>query len=62
MVALWNMQGDESMKSYGAFYKALKQGKPKVEALKVARQAVRAKEPPLSFYSGLYVSRRWMDR
>ncbi len=40
MVALSNIPVDESMKSYGAFYKALKHGKPKVAGLEVARQAV----------------------
>ena len=53
MVALWNIPVDESMKFYSAFYKALKEGKPKIEALKVARQAVRAKEPHPYFWSGL---------
>ena len=53
LVALWNIPVDESMKFYSAFYKALKEGKPKIEALKVARQAVRAKEPHPYFWSGL---------
>ncbi|MCX5890340.1 MAG: CHAT domain-containing protein, partial [Deltaproteobacteria bacterium] len=53
MVSLWNIPVDESMKFYTAFYKALKEGKPKIEALKVARQAVRAKEPHPYFWSGL---------
>jgi CHAT domain-containing protein/Flp pilus assembly protein TadD len=53
MVSLWNIPVDESMKFYSAFYKALKEGKPKIEALKVARQAVRAKEPHPYFWSGL---------
>ncbi|MGA9755730.1 MAG: CHAT domain-containing tetratricopeptide repeat protein, partial [Desulfobaccales bacterium] len=53
MVALWNIPVDESMKFYETFYKALKEGKPKIEALKVARQAVRAKEPHPYFWSGL---------
>ncbi|MGB8992841.1 MAG: CHAT domain-containing protein [Desulfobaccales bacterium] len=53
MVSLWNIPVDESMKFYTRFYKALKEGKPKIEALKVARQAVRAKEPHPYFWSGL---------
>ncbi len=53
MVSLWNIPVDESMKFYSAFYKALREGKPKIEALKVARQAVRAKEPHPYFWSGL---------
>jgi CHAT domain-containing protein len=53
MVALWNIPVDESMKFYAAFYKALKEGKPKIEALKIARQTVRAKEPHPYFWSGL---------
>jgi CHAT domain-containing protein len=53
MVSLWNIPVDESMKFYSAFYKALKEGKPKIEALKVARQAVRAKESHPYFWSGL---------
>jgi len=44
---------EESMKVYTTFYKALKEGKPKIEALKVARQAVRAQEPHPYFWSGL---------
>ena len=53
MVALWNIPVDESMKFYSEFYKALKEGKPKIEALKIARQAVRAKEPHPYFWSGI---------
>ena len=53
MVALWNIPVDESMKFYQTFYKALKEGKPKLEALKTARQAVRAKEPHPYFWAGL---------
>ena len=53
IVALWNIPVEESMKFYSTFYKALKDGKPKIEALKVARQAVRAKEPHPYFWSGL---------
>ncbi len=53
MVSLWNIPVDESMNFYSAFYKALKEGKPKIEALKIARQAVRAKEPHPYFWSGL---------
>jgi len=53
MVAMWNIPVDESLKLYMAFYKALKEGKPKIEALKVARQVVRAKEPHPYFWAGL---------
>ena len=53
MVSLWNIPVNESMNFYSAFYKALKEGKPKIEALKIARQAVRAKEPHPYFWSGL---------
>ena len=53
MVALWNIPVEESLKFYHTFYQALKAGKPKLEALKEARQAVRAKEPHPYFWSGL---------
>ncbi|MEW6657616.1 MAG: CHAT domain-containing tetratricopeptide repeat protein [Thermodesulfobacteriota bacterium] len=53
MVSLWNIPVDESLKFYAAFYKALKEGKPKIEALKAARQVVRSKEPHPYFWSGL---------
>jgi CHAT domain-containing protein/tetratricopeptide (TPR) repeat protein len=53
MVSLWNIPVHESMQFYTAFYKALKEGKPKIEALKVARQTVRAKEPHPYFWAGL---------
>lgn len=53
MVALWNIPVDESMKFYATFYKALKEGKTKLQALQTARQAVRAKEPHPYFWSGL---------
>jgi len=53
MVALWNIPVDESLKFYHDFYQALKSGKTKIEALKTARQAVRAKEGHPYFWSGL---------
>jgi CHAT domain-containing protein/tetratricopeptide (TPR) repeat protein len=53
MVALWNIPVDESLKFYSTFYKALKEGKTKLQALQIARQAVRAKEPHPYFWSGL---------
>jgi len=53
MVALWNIPVDESMKFYLTFYKNLKEGKSRIEALKAARQEVRAKEPHPYFWSGL---------
>jgi CHAT domain-containing protein/Tfp pilus assembly protein PilF len=53
MVALWNIPVDESLKFYHTFYQALKEGKTKSEALKTARQAVRAKEGHPYFWSGI---------
>ena len=53
MVALWNIPVEESLKFYQTFYQALKAGKPKLEALKEARQAVRGKEPHQYFWAGL---------
>ncbi len=53
MVTLWNIPVDESLKFYHEFYQALKAGKPKIEALKTARQAVRAKEGHPYFWSGI---------
>jgi len=45
------------MKFYSAFYKALKQRKPKIEALNVARQVVPSKEP-YPFLVRSYLTRR----
>ncbi len=53
MVTLWNIPVDESMQFYSVFYKALKEGKPKLEALKIARQAVRGKDPNPYFWAGI---------
>jgi CHAT domain-containing protein/Tfp pilus assembly protein PilF len=53
MVALWNIPVEESLKFYSTFYKALKEGKAKLQALQAARQSVRAKEPHPYFWSGL---------
>jgi CHAT domain-containing protein len=53
MVALWNLPVEESLKFYQIFYKALKEGKTKLQALQAARQAVRTKEPHPYFWSGL---------
>jgi CHAT domain-containing protein/tetratricopeptide (TPR) repeat protein len=53
MVALWNIPVEESLKFYTTLYKALKDGKTKLQAMQVARQAVRAKEPHPYFWSGL---------
>jgi CHAT domain-containing protein len=53
MVALWNIPVEESLRFYDDFYKALKAGRPKLEALKAARQAVRGKEPHPYFWAGL---------
>jgi len=43
---LWHIPVGEYVKIYTSFYKALIEGKPEIEALKAARQAVRAQEPP----------------
>jgi tetratricopeptide (TPR) repeat protein len=53
MVSLWNIPVEESLRFYDTFYKALKAGRPKLEALKAARQSVRAKEPHPYFWAGL---------
>ena len=53
MVSLWNIPVEESLKFYTTLYKSLKEGKTKIEALKAARQAVRAKESHPYFWSGL---------
>ena len=53
MVTLWNIPVDESLQFYTTFYKALREGKTKLQALQAARQAVRAKEPHPYFWSGL---------
>jgi CHAT domain-containing protein len=53
MVALWNIPVDESLKFYSTFYKSLKEGKTKLQALQAARQAVRTKEPHPYFWAGL---------
>jgi len=54
-VALWHIPVGEYVKIYTSFYKALIEGKPKIEALKAARQAVRAQEPHPYFWSGLII-------
>jgi len=53
MVSLWNIPVEESLKFYTTLYKSLKEGKTRIEALKAARQAVRAKESHPYFWSGL---------
>jgi CHAT domain-containing protein/Flp pilus assembly protein TadD len=53
MVSLWNIPVEESLKFYTTLYKSLKEGKTKIEALKAARQAVRARESHPYFWSGL---------
>jgi tetratricopeptide (TPR) repeat protein len=53
MVTLWNIPVNESLKFYHDFYQALKAGKSKIEALKIARQAVRAKEGHPYFWAGI---------
>ena len=53
MVALWNIPVEESLRFYDNFYKVLKGGRPKLEALRAARQSVRGKEPHPYFWAGL---------
>jgi CHAT domain-containing protein len=53
MVTLWNIPVEESLMFYSLFYKGLKEGKTKLQAMQAARQAVRAKEPHPYFWSGL---------
>jgi CHAT domain-containing protein/tetratricopeptide (TPR) repeat protein len=53
MVSLWNIPVAESLKFYHLFYQGLKEGKTRLEALKAARQAVRAQEAHPYFWSGL---------
>ena len=49
MVTLWNIPVDESLQFYTTFYKALREGQTKLQAMQAARQAIRAKEPhPIS--------------
>jgi CHAT domain-containing protein len=52
-VTLWNIPVEESLKFYLVLYKSLKEGKSRIEAIKAARQAVRAKESHPYFWSGL---------
>jgi hypothetical protein len=53
MTALWNIPKEESLKFFHVFYQALKNGKSKMDALKGARQTIRAKEPHPYFWSGI---------
>lgn len=53
MVTLWNIPVEESLKFYTVFYKSLKEGKSKLQALQVARQQVRSHEPHPYFWSGI---------
>ena len=53
MVTLWNIPVDESLRFYATFYKALREGKTKLQAMQAARQAIRAKDPHPYFWSGL---------
>ncbi|MFI5355205.1 MAG: CHAT domain-containing protein, partial [Desulfobaccales bacterium] len=52
MVALWNISVEESLKFYSVFFKSLKEGKSKLQALQIARQTVRSHEPHPYFWSG----------
>jgi len=53
MVTLWNIPVDESLKFYDTFYKALKAGNTRTQALRAARKSVRDKEPHPYFWSGI---------
>jgi CHAT domain-containing protein len=53
MVALWNIPVGESLNFYNTFYKNLKEGTTKLQALQAARKEIRAKEPHPYFWSGL---------
>ena len=53
MVALWNIPVEESLKFYTTFYKTLKEGKTKLQALQAARKEIRAQEPHPYFWAGL---------
>jgi CHAT domain-containing protein len=53
MVTLWNIPVEESLKFYTVFYKSLKEGKSKLQALKTARQQVRSHEPHPYFWAGI---------
>ncbi|MFA4901914.1 MAG: tetratricopeptide repeat protein [Desulfobaccales bacterium] len=53
MVTLWNIPVEESLKFYTVFYKSLKEGKSKLQALQTARQQVRSHEPHPYFWAGI---------
>ena len=53
MVALWNIPVKESLLFYRTFYQALKDGKSKLTALQVARQAVRSQKSHPFYWAGL---------
>lgn len=53
MVTLWNIPVEESLKFYTVFYKSLKEGKSKLQALQMARQQVRSHEPHPYFWAGI---------
>lgn len=53
MVTLWNIPVDESLKFYTVFYKSLKEGKTKLQALQAARQQVRSHESHPYFWAGI---------
>ncbi|MHB9073750.1 MAG: CHAT domain-containing tetratricopeptide repeat protein [Desulfobaccales bacterium] len=53
MVTLWNIPVEESLKFYAVFYKSLKEGKSKLQALQAARQQVRSHEPHPYFWAGI---------
>lgn len=53
MVTLWNIPVEESLKFYNVFYKSLKEGKSKLQALQAARQQVRSHEPHPYFWAGI---------
>lgn len=53
MVTLWNIPVVESLAFYRAFYQRLRDGGPKLEAMRAVRQTIRSKEPHPYFWSGL---------
>lgn len=53
MVTLWNIPVEESLTFYMVFYKSLKEGKSKLQALQTARQQVKSREPHPYFWSGI---------
>ena len=53
MVTLWNIPVQESLRFYSLFFRDLKEGKTKIQALQDARKSIRKKEPHPYFWSGI---------